>query len=316
MRPASFQMGRGILAAALIGVGALTLPALAFADRDHDHDGKESKKVQRAEALVLTNGKIHTMDGSNRVVSEVLISNGRFVGVGSPKDKAEKDKRDKRIKDAVNIDLREKTVIPGIVDAHNHIVLVGNRPGWHTGAEDVFTIADLVKRYQERAAEVPPGEFITTVGPVAAMQLAEQRLPNLTELDAVPRPVFIIAAQGGTRMNSAAKAYLEARESPASAPTARSPAPPPASRCRRCGASCSPPRRGRTRADAFNYYNTLGITTHHDKGAFQSDTPSTGVANENNYAMHIPFLELARAGRFRPACASTSCTRTPRATRT
>ena len=58
---------------------------------------------------------------------------------------------------------------------------------------------------------MPPGEFITTIGPISAMQLAEQRLPNLTELDAVPRPVYIQAAQGGARANSAAKAWLEAR---------------------------------------------------------------------------------------------------------
>ena len=102
-----------------------------------------------------------------------------------------------------NMDVGGRTVIPGIIDAHNHIVLVGNRPGWHTGMEHVFTIADAVAAYQARAATVPPGEFVTTVGPIAAMQFPEQRLPNLSELDAVPRPVYIQAAQGGASTNSA-----------------------------------------------------------------------------------------------------------------
>jgi predicted amidohydrolase YtcJ len=98
---------------------------------------------------------------------------------------------------------------PGLIDAHDHIVLVGNRPGWHVPAEDVFTLPEVVARYQAKAAGVPAGEFVTTVGPITAMQFREQRLPTLAELDAVPRPVYVHAAQGGVRTNSLGKAWLE-----------------------------------------------------------------------------------------------------------
>jgi predicted amidohydrolase YtcJ len=57
----------------------------------------------------------------------------------------------------------------------------------------------------------------------------------------------------------------------------------------------TPATRQRSAADALNYYNTLGITTHRDAGAFQSDAPSGAVANENNYTMYNPFLALNRA---------------------
>ena len=81
--------------------------------------------------LVLVNGKIHTMDPNNRVVSQLLIQNGRFAAVGN--DIAVPRGNIRRI------DLKgEKTVIPGIIDAHNHIVVVGNRPGWHTPLEHSF----------------------------------------------------------------------------------------------------------------------------------------------------------------------------------
>ena len=43
------------------------------------------------------------------------------------------------------------------------------------------------------------------------MQFMERRLPTLAELDAVNRPVYIQAAQGGTRTNSQGKAWLEAK---------------------------------------------------------------------------------------------------------
>jgi hypothetical protein len=43
------------------------------------------------------------------------------------------------------------------------------------------------------------------------MQFDERRLPNLMELDAVDRPVFIQAAQGGASTNTAGKAWFESK---------------------------------------------------------------------------------------------------------
>jgi predicted amidohydrolase YtcJ len=131
--------------------------------------------------LGFINGRIHTMDPNNRIVSQVLIRNGRFAAVGNAV-----------VNPGPNVrvtDLMGKTVLPGIIDAHNHIVLVGNRPGWHTPLEHVFTIPEAVAELKARSTAVPRGEFITTVGPISAMQFAEGRLPNLTELDAIDRPV-------------------------------------------------------------------------------------------------------------------------------
>src|SRR5262245_13387115 len=187
-----------LLLAALLAVG-LALPALGHDDRHDDRDGKDSKKVKRAEALILVNGRIHTMDAKRRVVDEVLIENGRFVEVGRHVD------RSGRVR---VIDLRGRTVIPGIIDAHNHIVLVGNRPGWHTPMEHVFTIPEAIAEYQKRALDVPADGIITTIGPISAIQFVENRLPTGPELDAIPRPVYIQAAQGGTRANQAMAAWF------------------------------------------------------------------------------------------------------------
>ena len=86
---------------------------------------------------------------------------------------------------------------------------------------------------------MPAGEFVTTIGPIAAMQFPEQRLPNLSELDAVPRPVYIQAAQGGASTNSAGKAWLQARGvTVADNGTVRAARPAPRSRCACCASSC------------------------------------------------------------------------------
>src|SRR4029077_18982544 len=60
----------------------------------------------------------------------------------------------------------------------------------------------------------------------------------------------------------------------------------------------NPETRKRSAFDALQYYATLGITTHRDGGAFHSDEPSGGVANENTYTMHDSFRALNREGRL------------------
>jgi predicted amidohydrolase YtcJ len=277
-------MKRRILAAALIAFGALALSAPAFADRDGD---KAARKAYRSEGLVLINARIYTMDGSNRVVDEVLVKNGRFVQVG---------KRADRSGPVPVIDAGGRTVIPGIIDAHTHIVLVGNRPGWHTSMEHVFTIPDAIAAYQARAAEVPPGEFITTIGPIAARQFAEQRLPELAELDAIPRPVYIQAAQGGIRTNSAGRAWFMAN-APGVNVAANGAVTGPALQALR-QQLLTPETRKRSAFDALKYFTRFGITTHRDSGAFHSELPSNGIASENVYTMHQPFLALDREKRL------------------
>jgi predicted amidohydrolase YtcJ len=240
-------------------------------------------------ALAFVNGRIHTMDGSNRIVSQVLIRNGRFAAVGNNVGAGNNVKV---------TNLMGRTVIPGIIDAHNHIVLVGNRPGWHTPLEHVFTIPDAIAALKARSAKVPAGEFITTVGPISARQFQEQRIPNLSELDAIDRPVYLQAAQGGTTCNSQAKAWLEARGVMVGADGAIA--------GNNTGLALqtlrrqllTPETRKRTAFDALQYYATLGITTHRDSGAFHADDPAPGIASENTFTMHNPFAALNREGRM------------------
>src|SRR5215831_9873010 len=274
-----FLGGAGIGLAALgqmLGVESLVAQAPRGAARDDETD------------LLLVNGSVHTMDAANRVVSQVLIRNGRFAAVGSNVTSQARGAR--------RIDLNGKTAIPGIIDAHNHIVLVANRPGWHTPLEDVFTIPDAIAVLKKRAAIVPRGEFITTIGPIAAMQFPEKRLPTLAELDAVDRPVYIQAAQGGARTNTPGKTWLESKGVTVAADGAISgPALNLALKTLR-QELLTPETRKRGAHDALQYYASLGITTHRDCGAFHAEGPEGGIASENVYTMHNPFLALHRDG--------------------
>src|SRR6185436_6770861 len=109
------------------------------------------------------------------------------------------------------IDLKGRTVVPGIVDSHNHIVLMGNRPGYHTPLENAYSIAEVQQTYAARAAHAPAGAWITTIGGFNPNHFAELRLPTLAELDAaVPNnPVYLhIGFNGPGATNSAGKAWL------------------------------------------------------------------------------------------------------------
>ena len=271
----------GSAAAAAIGLGTpLHFPSVF---------GQTAPAAEEGCDLALINGKIHTMDRNNSVVSQVLIRNGRFAAVGNNVSRAGNVR---------TVNLQGKTVIPGIIDAHNHIVLVGNRPGWHTPLEHVFTIPEAITALKARSMDVPAGQFITTVGPIAATQFEEKRLPNLMELDAVNRPVFIIAAQGGTRTNMLGKMYFEAKGITVGADGTIA--------GNQSGLALQTLRkellnadtRKRSAAGALQYYASLGVTTIRDGGAFHKDEPSTGVADENTYTMHNPFQALHNEGKM------------------
>src|SRR5207244_633440 len=164
----------------------------------------------------FVNGKIHTMDAQNSIVSSLSIKDGRFLSVGDthpgPRTQV--------------IDLRGRTVVPGIIDNHNHIVLMGNRPGYHTPLENANSVTDVQKIYAERAATLPPrpqpnwDQWITTIGGFHTNHIADpsnpavRRFPTRQELDAaVPNnPVFMmISFTGPGSTNSAGRSILQAQ---------------------------------------------------------------------------------------------------------
>src|SRR4051812_44052969 len=69
--------------------------------------------------LTLVNGRIHTMDARNSIVSSVSIRNGRIVSADNVAPSASPDAR--------VIDLKGATAVPGLIEAHTHTVSLANR---------------------------------------------------------------------------------------------------------------------------------------------------------------------------------------------
>jgi hypothetical protein len=253
------------------------------------------------ERLVLRKGRIHTMDGRGTVADSVAIENGRFVEVG----------RNVPVRGGRVIDLQGRTVVPGIIDNHNHIVLMGNRPGHHTPLENAYSIADVQAIYRERAAKLPAGAWITTIGGFHRNHLVPPdetpRLPTLAELDeAVPNhPVYISEGfSGPSTTNSLGKAFFESLGIPVGADGSIAGGFGPTSPTGRATLALRQTlltfeERKRGAREAIAYGLSLGVTTHLDQGAFQATgTPADGAAHEDNYTMHLPFLALHREGQL------------------
>lgn len=254
------------------------------------------------EELVFVNGRIHTMDANDRVVNTVTIRDGRFATVGGA---APRPAAGRRI-----VDLRGRTVVPGIIDNHNHIVLMGNRPGYHTPLEHAASIRDVQETVAARAKGVPAGAWITTIGGFHRNQLVPPgempRLPTLAELDAAAsgHPVYLSEGFNGPSVtNSAGKRILERLDPPIPVGADGSIAANAAGTGRATlwlrQTLLTPEQRRRGALDALAYGLSLGVTTHLDQGAFQAaNMPGDGAAHEDNYSMHQPFLALHAEARL------------------
>jgi predicted amidohydrolase YtcJ len=264
--------------------------------------GQGAPGAEPSDELVFINGRIHTMDRNNTIATTASIRNGRFVAVG---DRAPGAGPGARV-----IDLRGRTVVPGIIDNHNHVVLMGNRPGYHTPLENASSMRDVQEILAARTAGIPKGAWITTIGGFHRNQLVPPgetaRLPTMSELDAAVanNPVYISESfMGPSTTNTLGKNFFDSQSPPIPVGADGS----IAAGAQATGRATLALRqtlqtfeqRKRGAIDALTYGLGLGVTTHLDQGAFQAtNTPNDGAAHEDNYAMHLPFLALRNEGRL------------------
>src|SRR5262249_14658758 len=137
-------------------VGSLFLLTAAIAN-PASVQGKDDDRCAGSRDVRLVNGRIHTFDGSNSIVSSVTIKDGKFTAVGG--GEGSDGGPCMRV---INLDGRR--AVPGLVDNHNPFLLLGLRPGRDTRLETATSIADVQAAIRARAATVKAGEFITAMG--------------------------------------------------------------------------------------------------------------------------------------------------------
>jgi predicted amidohydrolase YtcJ len=249
--------------------------------------------------LALVNGRIHTMNATNEVASAVAVEDGRFVAVGTDLEVKAKQRH------ATVVDLKGRTVVPGMIEAHVHFVSLAIRPGYHVVIENASNIAQIQQLLAARRPGVPPGEFITAMGGWHPNMFAEHRLPTRAELDAaVPdRPVLLFQGfTGPSATNSLGKAFLESQAVPvvvgddgAIAGGAQSQAALYNLRIRQTFED-----KKRSTLDAMAYAASVGITAVLDEVGFPitgPPTPTQALSNFDHYRMYDSWLALHREHR-------------------
>jgi predicted amidohydrolase YtcJ len=291
--------------------GAAALTTLQLASCGGGGDDAELSTVPPPDTgtgpdMLLINGKIHTMDDLDSKIASIGIRQGRFVPAGEINRSAAKV-----------IDLKGRTVVPGLIESHTHFISLANRPGYHVAewelAADVTGVLQALKARRDRG--VPQGQFITAMGAGAPNIFAERRLPTLAEIDSAvsDRPVFLYQGGGGpARTNTLGKQFFESVAGPFPVTVD--------AEGLLAGASGSTPSmanralyhlrirqtfedKKRSALDAMAYSAAVGVTTNLDQ-VLQAKTtgtlnpssldpqPTDGLSTLDHYRMYDAYLAL------------------------
>jgi hypothetical protein len=148
---------------------------------------------------ILKNGRVVTVDAAFTIAQSIAIAGDRIAAVGPDDAMAAHAGPATRV-----VDLKGKTVVPGLIDGHAHMDREALRSVFPSLGR-VRSIRDIQDRIAELARGKQPGEWIVTM-PIGDPPyyfdvpdiLAEKRWPTREELDAAApnNPVYIRAIWG------------------------------------------------------------------------------------------------------------------------
>jgi len=139
--------------------------------------------------LIVSNGRVYTMDGDLPLAQSVAILGDRIIAVGSNDETRSLQGPQTRIIDAAGC-----TVTPGFIDAHSH----PDGSNEVTGADvDLRSIREIKAAMHAEAGGTPPGQWVIG-NKYDDTKLVEERPANRHDLDeAVPLQPAIIRHRGG-----------------------------------------------------------------------------------------------------------------------
>ena len=149
--------------------------------------------------VVLVNGKIATVDDRFSIVQALAIKDRRVVATGSNEAVRKHAGAATRV-----IDLKGRTVIPGLIDNHSHWIRAAEHD--ELRFDGVTSRAQALKLLAERVASRKPGEWIVVLGGWSEEQFTDDaRGFPLEELDRIApnNPVALQAVYRHTYLNTA-----------------------------------------------------------------------------------------------------------------
>jgi predicted amidohydrolase YtcJ len=137
--------------------------------------------------LIVHNAKIFTGNPAQPEASALAVKAGRIYSVGTDAEVLGLKNASTRV-----IDSRGRRLIPGIIDAHTHVL---NESGYNYNVrwDGVPTLRRALAMLSEQAKRTPEGQWVKVIGGWSPYQFEERRFPTLDELrKAVPDRPFIV----------------------------------------------------------------------------------------------------------------------------
>jgi predicted amidohydrolase YtcJ len=160
--------------------------------------------------IILTNGKVVTVDDRFSIAQAVAIEGDRILRVGSNSEIIQLSSPSTR-----RIDLRGRTVIPGLIDNHMHLVRTAATWDKEVRWDGVGTRKQALELLRARVKAAPAGEWIYNLGGWAVEQFADDSRPlTRDELDRIApaNPVLLQASYYASYLNSRALEALGVTE--------------------------------------------------------------------------------------------------------
>ena len=144
---------------------------------------------QSAADLILTNGKIVTVDERFTIAQAVAVRDGRIVAVGTNQQIQPLAGAGTR-----RIDLQGKTAIPGLIDNHMHLLRAGTTWQREVRLDGVASRREALELLSARVKSAKAGDWVYILGGWTPDQFADDpRPPTREELDRIApdNPVFL-----------------------------------------------------------------------------------------------------------------------------
>jgi predicted amidohydrolase YtcJ len=133
----------------------------------------------RSADTVVRHGVVITVDPSDHVAEALAVRDGRIVFVGSDAEAAH------LIGPTTNvIDLAGRTVTPGIIDTHAHILEGVTDKLFKADLTNAKSVAEILAIVKTQSDKTPAGGWVQAFGWNEGI-IAEHRAPSLDELDSV-----------------------------------------------------------------------------------------------------------------------------------
>lgn len=159
-------------------------------------------EAQTAPDTILHGGKILTVDKDFNTAQAIALTGNKISAVGSDEDVKKLAGPNTKL-----LDLAGKTVIPGLIDNHNHLIF--NAPTWASGVrlENTTTRKEALQKISDKAKELGPGKTVYAFGGWTPDQFKDDNKSfSASELDVVApeNPVYAQISWFQANLNSKA----------------------------------------------------------------------------------------------------------------